>query len=438
MNAKPKAKKRKPVAVQHAGVSVRLFKRSGMYWLDVWKGDVRSRVSAKTKERSAAEAAAKALAEEIAKQQLLGVTPDTLTLAELFTAYHDHKGRHLEGQYLRAIDTRRALFLAAWGGSTPVAAISQTSVDTYSATRRRQHLERQQRTYQTAEARRIARHVKRHGTRVPVPSVPPPTFQPLRDGALDPEFRWLSSVFNWAIKHKLVTGKRLLTLNPLHDCKWPREQNIRRPIASQDRYTRTLEHAEAVDPMGRFRLALVLARYTARRIDAILHLGARDVLLTSERIRAVLADLGEDEGLGEGMTHGAILWRAAHDKQGIDRVTPISPLVRAALDAYLKANPRLGDVPLIPSANVPLPGQPVTPLARSTATNWIAKAERLAELPKLRGGLWHAYRRLWATERKNQPDVDVAEAGGWTGTKAMKLSYQKHTPAGVLAAVMGG
>jgi len=33
------------------------------------------------------------------------------------------------------------------------------------------------------------------------------------------------------------------------------------------------------------------------------------------------------------------------------------------------------------------------------------------------------------------PDIDVAEGGGWTGTKAMKLAYQSATPAGVLAAI---
>ena len=57
-------------------------------------------------------------------------------------------------------------------------------------------------------------------------------------------------------------------------------------------------------------------------------------------------------------------------------------------------------------------------------------------LPKLIGGLWHPYRRKWATVRKALPDVDVAQAGGWKGTKAMKLCYQQSTPEGVLAAVM--
>jgi hypothetical protein len=42
---------------------------------------------------------------------------------------------------------------------------------------------------------------------------------------------------------------------------------------------------------------------------------------------------------------------------------------------------------------------------------------------------------LGATERKHLPDIDVAEGGGWTGTKAMKLVYQSATAAGVLAAI---
>jgi len=240
-------------------------------------------------------------------------------------------------------------------------------------------------------------------------------------------------VFNWALRHKTPNGKRLLTFNPLHDCKWPREQNesILRPIASHDRYTRTLAQADAIDPAGRLRLALVLARYTARRIDAILHLRASDLLLSTDRIRAALAGAGHDERLADSYTHGAIRWRAEHDKKGVERITAIAPDVRAEVDRYLAANPRLGDVPLLPAVE-----DATRTLARTVATKWLAKAERRAELPKLRGGLWHAYRRLWATERKALPDVDVAEAGGWTGTKAMKLAYQKHTPAGVLAAIL--
>jgi len=64
--------------------------------------------------------------------------------------------------------------------------------------------------------------------------------------------------------------------------------------------------------------------------------------------------------------------------------------------------PRLGDVPLFPA-----PGDGTKPIRRDLAARWLLRAEALAELPKLVGGVWHPYRRLWATERKHHADVDV-------------------------------
>src|ERR1044072_7116978 len=121
-------RRRKPFVVEESGVRVRIYKRAARYWLDVRHGEARKRVSAETTDADVAEANARALAREIAKQHLLGVTPDTLTLGQLFEAYYDHKGQGLEGQWKRAIQTRQRLFLTAWGSSLPVVAISQTSV----------------------------------------------------------------------------------------------------------------------------------------------------------------------------------------------------------------------------------------------------------------------------------------------------------------------
>ena len=53
------------------------------------------------------------------------------------------------------------------------------------------------------------------------------------------------------------------------------------------------------------------------------------------------------------------------------------------------------------------------------------------------GGVFHPYRRLWATGRKNLPDANVAAAGGWKDTQALRLSYQQAVPEGVLIAVNG-
>lgn len=56
-------------------------------------------------------------------------------------------------------------------------------------------------------------------------------------------------------------------------------------------------------------------------------------------------------------------------------------------------------------------------------------------MPKLAGGVFHAYRRLRSSERKHLPDVDVAAAGGWRDTQALRLSCQQADPATVLRVV---
>jgi hypothetical protein len=395
-------RKAKRWTIEQHGIRVRLFQKAATWWADIRLGTERQRFSLRTSERTTAEVNARALATEIATRELLGVTSSTLTLAQLFAAYDEHKGRALEGQWQRQAASRQRAFLAAWGGATRVVAISQTSIDEY-ARRRRQ-------LYAAAHPGRV-----------------------LRDGALDGDCRWLSSVMNWAHAHRLPDGKRLLDANPLEDVVWPREKNVRRPVASDDRYTRTLAVAHVVDDTGRFRLALAFARHTGHRIDAILRLRVSDVLRTPAAVRAAVVDCGLNEADAEHMPHGAVRWRAETDKMGMLHVAPLSPAMRAELDAYLATLPRIGDAPLFPAER-----NGDRSVRRFTATKWLLRAERLAELPKLAGGLWHPYRRLWATQYKHLPDVDVAAVGGWKGTKAMKLSYQQSTAEGRLAVVNGG
>jgi hypothetical protein len=64
---------------------------------------------------------------------------------------------------------------------------------------------------------------------------------------------------------------------------------------------------------------------------------------------------------------------------------------------------------------------------------WLAHAERKAKLPKLAGGLWHPYRRKWATERKHLSITDVAAAGGWQDTATLLTCYQQPTNDALLA-----
>ena len=56
---------------------------------------------------------------------------------------------------------------------------------------------------------------------------------------------------------------------------------------------------------------------------------------------------------------------------------------------------------------------------------WLSAAEKSARLRKLDGGLWHAYRRKWATERKHLPLNDAATAGGWSDVDTLLKVYQQ-------------
>ncbi len=137
-----------------------------------------------------------------------------------------------------------------------------------------------------------------------------------------------------------------------------------------------------------------------------------------------------DERLAEHMPHGAIRWSDGSDKMGYLFISPLSRSAREELDRYLGRTLILGDAPLFPSDR-----DSTVSIRKDVASRWLLKAEAAAKLPKLRGGIWHPYRRLWASERKHLPDVDVAEAGGWSDTRALRLSYQQSDPATVLRVV---
>lgn len=64
-------------------------------------------------------------------------------------------------------------------------------------------------------------------------------------------------------------------------------------------------------------------------------------------------------------------------------------------------------------------------MGRDQFDTFLRAAERKAELPTLDGGLWHPYRRGWATAKKHLPVVDVASAGGWSSPHTFLRCYQQ-------------
>jgi len=210
----------------------------------------------------------------------------------------------------------RGYLLARLRDHFPVAHLSQSHLDAYAAKRRSGEL---------GDRRR------------------PVSVRGVRDGTARSELTWLVSVFNFGCGFR-VNGRPLLGSNPTRGLTLPRERNIRRPVASEERYRLTLAKADEADPTGRLACLLALARHTGRRITAIGPLHASDVLVSTDALTLGLGETGRDPTLARPIPRGAIRWRAESDTQGDEDVSPISVLARAALDRYMRAHPRVGDV----------------------------------------------------------------------------------------------
>lgn len=247
----------------------------------------------------------------------------------------------------------------------------------------------------------------------------------VRTRSVEVDCRWLRGVLNWATKWQDTDGRYLMRENPVRGYDAPVEKNPRRPVASQDRY----EKVRAVSDQVTMEVRWDGHRKTQRSyLSEILDLAHG----TGRRISAICALRYEDLSL-EGTPaapHGAIRWPGRTDKEGREWRMPMSAKVRAVVDRIMRERPGIGAAYLFPS-----PVAPDRPVDRNRAGKWLQEAERLAKVPKQRGGLWHPYRRGWATARKGLPIIDVAQAGGWRSTDTLLKSYQQADDATILRVV---
>jgi integrase len=389
--------------IEEHGIAVRLYERAvgGALYLETRQGGEKRRKSLGHRDRALAEGQARQVAQRLAEFRHAGGS-GPVTLGQLVRLYAQHRLPLLSPGRQRHARQHAAFFLAHLGDGFRVEDLGQTHVDGFAAARRSG----------------VLRAKRRTGEGVTV-----------RDGTVRQNLNWLAALLRWARGFR-VDGRRLLTVNPLEGVALPQERNVRRPIASEARYRRTVAVADQVEPTGRLRCLLALARYTGRRINALCQLRAADVLLSREAVERALAAAGMDERQAEYMPHGAVRWASEHDKLGYLELTALSAPARSALEAYLGARPAIGAAPLFPRTD-----DSTRPINKMHAEHWLSRAEQRAKLPKLDRGLWHPYRRLWASERKHLPDPDVAKAGGWRDVSVMRSSYQLADPATVLRVI---
>ena len=252
--------------------------------------------------------------------------------------------------------------------------------------------------------------------------------RPVRVRTVEADLKWLRWVLNWGTRWRNQSGRYLLRENAVRGYEIPTEQNPRRPVASHDRFEAIRAVSDRVTMELRWGGHVVRQRsYLSELLDIAQG--------TGRRITAVSALRYQDLRLGETTQapYGAILWPNDTDKEGREWLAPMSPSVRTAVDRVLRARPGIGSAYLFPS-----PTDPGRPLQYTRARTWLLEAERLAELPKQRGSLFHAYRRAWATSRKHLPVTDVAAAGGWRSTVTIQRCYQQPDEATMLSVVLGG
>ena len=146
---------------------------------------------------------------------------------------------------------------------------------------------------------------------------------------------------------------------------------------------------------------LQLANETGRRISAIRQLRRSDVLL--------------DRG-----AYGSLRFRADSDKMGYESVVPVSLEARGVLDIALARCPS----PFEEAWLFPAPGNMGEPVSRYLCDKWLRAAEKEAKLEPLVGGLWHPYRRKFASDMVDVPDRIVAKLGGWKTPRTLDLYSQ--------------
>jgi hypothetical protein len=119
---------------------------------------------------------------------------------------------------------------------------------------------------------------------------------------------------------------------------------------------------------------------------------------------------------------------------------PLFPAPRARVKGPARpATAPTGDnvvaLPVAPVAETAETPQMPKAWSRHHARKLLERAENAAKVGHLEGSDFHAYRRKWATERKHLPDADVAAAGAWSDTRALKMSYQLTDEQTLLAVV---
>jgi integrase len=386
------------------GTRVRLFqnRRNGVFHRDVFvPGQGRNRRSMHTRDRDEADRLGKQLLAALLDKGEVPVNPGPITLPEIWARYSTTCQAYLDNSAASRRDTvtRAAVLIGYFGRSKDVRTISVDDVARYARRRREGGISYTIIDRQGKPARRIT--------------------GPAKERSAHADLVALRTMLRWACTVYSPSRGRWLDHNPLAGLRFAQEKNPLRPVATEDRYWKTREAIERLrtnagseqerEKWTRLELALYLAEKTGRRRGSIVGLRWEDL------------DFVENK----------ITWRAEHDKKGVEWIRGMPLAVMKELLAFKR------ELAAVEGHLFPMQRDSGRPIPEEMLSQWLDAAEKEAGVPKLAGGVWHPYRRKWASERSHFPIKAVAEAGGWKDVTTLMRCYQ-HADEETLLAVMEG
>jgi integrase len=334
----------------------------------------RRRIALGHRDPERAEEAADAKALELRRKE--EARPTVLVLSELFDNYlvekTPGKGREKKKHDLRTAE----MFVRHFGANRQPRTLDKRDFDGFVRDRRAGKIAPFQ-----------ARKLEENGKKRP---------RPVGATVVGNDLRFLNAVFNWATTVRDGKGGWLLEKNPFKGFGIPKEPSPQRPMLTAQEFAVLRKKAREVHPM--FELMLVIMFETGHRGASVRSLKWSDVDFTEKLIR----------------------WDPESDKIGFRHETAIGKELMNLLQRRQRAQSAVGGVYVFPALR-----DHEKPCSRSTFAKWWRAAEAKAEwthVPRMGG---HALRRLFATELKQAPRVDVAYAGGWKSVRTLEELYQK-------------
>jgi hypothetical protein len=298
-------------------------------------------------------------------------------------------------------------------------------------------IERQRPRARVEPTTRFARAARGHGRsgsakRVMVTVSEHEDRRPKRARTANADVIFLTTALNWACGF-LVNGRPLLDRNPWgavspgvpKAIRPAAEHSVRRPTITYDQYLALRAHAPRV--MTRVPGEGMVPSHLPALVDLVEDVGRRITsicrLLTDDLRWGTRRDTG---------AHGIVAVRWPPLKRERAEWIPVGMNGRTAdvLEAEVRKRPGMGARPVFPA-----PKDPAAPITRYLADDWLRRCYVLADVAPLEGGLWHPFRRKWATERKHLPAADVMKAAGWKDRRSLETAYQQPDDETTLAVV---